>query len=163
RRPAGRRSRAGRSRRTSFPIRKRSAPDPTGKRPLARSSWRSMAAIAVSPPRVVYRLAPNWFALVMGTGIIPNAAMLLPAHRGGGRGVSGGGLGLLAGGGLTLLATGALAQWVAHPERARSPLADPAVAPFYGAPPMALLTVGSGALLAGHRIIGAEAALHVDA
>jgi tellurite resistance protein TehA-like permease len=37
------------------------------------------------------------------------------------------------------------------------------MAPFYGAPPMALLTVGAGALLVGHHLIGMPAALAVDA
>jgi tellurite resistance protein TehA-like permease len=37
------------------------------------------------------------------------------------------------------------------------------MAPFHGAPPMALLTVGAGALLVGHDVIGTAAALHVDA
>ncbi len=34
---------------------------------------------------------------------------------------------------------------------------------FYGAPPMALLTVGAGALLLGPAVIGAHTALVVDA
>jgi len=36
---------------------------------------------------------------------------------------------------------------VRHPERARANLADPTMLVFYGCPPMALLTVGAGALL----------------
>ena len=34
---------------------------------------------------------------------------------------------------------------------------------FYGAPPMALLTVGAGALLLGPCLIGAHAAITIDA
>ena len=34
---------------------------------------------------------------------------------------------------------------------------------FYGAPPMALLTVGAGALLLGLGLIGAHAAIIIDA
>jgi tellurite resistance protein TehA-like permease len=37
------------------------------------------------------------------------------------------------------------------------------MAPFYGAPPMALLTVGAGALLVGRDVIGATSALDVAA
>ncbi|MFK0022689.1 hypothetical protein [Streptomyces sp. NPDC090798] len=40
--------------------------------------------------------------------------------------------------------------------------ADPAAAQFFGAPPVALLTVGAGALVSGRRLIGPEAALGVD-
>jgi C4-dicarboxylate transporter/malic acid transport protein len=40
--------------------------------------------------------------------------------------------------------------------------ADPAVAPFFGAPPMALLTVGAGALLLGRPLLGARVALDAD-
>jgi tellurite resistance protein TehA-like permease len=36
------------------------------------------------------------------------------------------------------------------------------MAPFYGAPPMALLTVGAGALLVGRDIVGLGAAVRVD-
>jgi tellurite resistance protein TehA-like permease len=36
------------------------------------------------------------------------------------------------------------------------------MAPFYGAPPMAMLTVGAGALLIGKQIIGLPAAIRVD-
>jgi hypothetical protein len=34
---------------------------------------------------------------------------------------------------------------------------DPAMAPFYGAPPMAMLTVGAGAVLVGKDLIGLSA------
>jgi tellurite resistance protein TehA-like permease len=36
------------------------------------------------------------------------------------------------------------------------------MAPFYGAPPMAMLTVGAGALLVGRNLIGLPAAIAVD-
>jgi excisionase family DNA binding protein len=36
------------------------------------------------------------------------------------------------------------------------------LAPFYGAPPMAMLTVGAGALLVGKDLIGLSAAVTVD-
>ncbi|MBB2909713.1 tellurite resistance protein TehA-like permease [Streptosporangium becharense] len=40
---------------------------------------------------------------------------------------------------------------------------DPAIAPFLGAPPMALLTVGAGTLVYGRDLIGLPAAVAVDA
>lgn len=36
------------------------------------------------------------------------------------------------------------------------------MAPFYGAPPMALLTVGAGALLVGRDLVGLGAAVRID-
>ncbi|MFF4803404.1 hypothetical protein ACFY1U_34220 [Streptomyces sp. NPDC001351] len=44
----------------------------------------------------------------------------------------------------------------------RSHAADPVMAQFFGAPPMALLTVGAGALLLGKDVIGFDAAVGVD-
>ena len=78
---------------------------------------------AVQAPREVLRdLGPNWFAPVMGTGIMANGAALLPVH--------------------------------VAAVRARRHIHEPAMAPFYGAPPLALLTVGAGALLVGRDIVG---------
>jgi C4-dicarboxylate transporter/malic acid transport protein len=61
---------------------------------------------------------------------------------------------------LLLVATGL--HWLRDPETARRHHHDPATAPFYGAPPMALLTVGAGTLLVGREVIGLGAALRVD-
>ncbi|MGO4431572.1 C4-dicarboxylate ABC transporter, partial [Streptomyces sp. MCAF7] len=58
---------------------------------------------------------------------------------------------------LVLLAVGYLQQ-----RALRLHAGDPVTAQFFGAPPMALLTVGSGALLLGRGLIGLEAALAVD-
>jgi len=89
-------------------------------------------------------MAPNWFASVMGTGIVANAALLLP-HRSEALHDAAFGVWVVA---ATLLA--ALVMTTAL--RGREFLAharNPAMAPFYGAPPMALMTVGAGALLLG--------------
>ena len=48
-----------------------------------------------------------------------------------------------------LLTLATAVHWLRCPEYARRHHHDPAMAPFYGAPPMALLTVGAGALLVG--------------
>ena len=53
-------------------------------------------------------------------------------------------------------------HWLRHPEIARGHHRDPAMAPFYGAPPMAMLTVGAGALLVGRHLIGLPAAVTLD-
>jgi C4-dicarboxylate transporter/malic acid transport protein len=53
-------------------------------------------------------------------------------------------------------------HWLRHAENARRHHRDPAMAPFYGAPPMAILTVGAGALLLGKDLVGLSAAITVD-
>ncbi|MFF7212908.1 TDT family transporter [Streptomyces sp. NPDC008238] len=101
-------------------------------------------------------LGPGWFAAVMGTGIVANAAVTLPRSspwlRDAATVVWAGAALLLA-----LLVAGYLRQ-----RALRTHAADPALAQFLGAPPMALLTVGAGALLLGGRLFGARAALTAD-
>jgi C4-dicarboxylate transporter/malic acid transport protein len=107
-------------------------------------------------------IKPNWFASVMGTGIVANAAVLLPLHDGLLTAVSI--VFWLAAAALLLaLITIGAGHFIWHPDVARSHHHMLTVAPFYGAVSMALLTVGSGALLAGTHVIGAGAALRVDA
>ncbi len=105
---------------------------------------------------------PNWYATVMGTSIVANAAAALPGCPGWLRAAATGvwvvAAALLA----TVLAVRA-AHWARHADRARRHLRDPAVAPFYGCLPMALLSVGAGALAVGPRLLGTRAAVAVDA
>jgi C4-dicarboxylate transporter/malic acid transport protein len=63
---------------------------------------------------------------------------------------------------LVLLAVATGIHWLRYPENARGHHHDPTMAPFYGAPPMALLTVGAGALLVGRGILGLGAAVRID-
>ncbi|AXB49084.1 C4-dicarboxylate ABC transporter [Amycolatopsis albispora] len=98
---------------------------------------------------------PNWFASIMGTGIVATAAATLPLQFPG-------------------LRTAATLVWavaavllvvvcgVALARLRRSYADDPVMAQFWGAPPMALCTVGSGALLLGKDWIGLDAALAID-
>lgn len=96
----------------------------------------------------------------MGTGIVANAAALLPRQASGlhafAVAVWACAVVLLA-----ALIVATIAHWVLHPTNARAHLRNPAMAPFYGAPPMALTTVGAGALLVGHDLIGQPAAVVV--
>ncbi|MFG1928447.1 C4-dicarboxylate ABC transporter [Cryptosporangium sp. NPDC048952] len=100
-------------------------------------------------------VTPNWFAAVMGTGIVAVGAAGLPVQLPG--------LRVLAT--LTWLAAAALLvallvasakQW----RRAATHAADPIMLHFYGAPPMALMTVGGGALVLSGA---APAAVALDA
>jgi C4-dicarboxylate transporter/malic acid transport protein len=117
---------------------------------------------ALERPGDVFRhLGPNWFASVMGTGIVANAAALLPVHVPGLPALALG-MWLLAAAMLVLLTTATGVHWLRHREVARLHHHDPAMAPFYGAPPMALLTVGSGALLVGRSVLGIGCAVTID-
>ena len=53
-------------------------------------------------------------------------------------------------------------HWLRHPTVARSHARNPQMAHFYGAAPMALLTVGAGAILVGRDLIGERAAVDLD-
>jgi C4-dicarboxylate transporter/malic acid transport protein len=107
-------------------------------------------------------LTPNWFASIMGTGIVANAAaslpLVAPALRGAATVIW-----MLAAVLLVGLAAATAAHWMGHPRTARSHHQNPVMAHFYGAPPMAFLTVGAGTLLLGRDVIGLQAAVTVDA
>jgi C4-dicarboxylate transporter/malic acid transport protein len=113
-------------------------------------------------PGDVFRdLGPNWYASIMGTGILANAAALLPVHSAALHAFALG-VWVLAAALLLLLTLATAVHWLVYTETARGHHRDPAMAPFYGAPPMAMLTVGAGALLLGKDLIGASAAITVD-
>jgi hypothetical protein len=101
-----------------------------------------------SPGQVLGNLGPNWFASVMGTGIVATAAATLPI-RVPGLQVFAQAVWVLAGVVLVVLSVAVAAHWVRHPTVARSHAHNPQMAHFYGAAPMALLTVGAGAVLVG--------------
>jgi C4-dicarboxylate transporter/malic acid transport protein len=106
------------------------------------------------------QLGPNWFASVMGTGIVATAAASLPVHLPGLRPAATVVWALAA----TVLVVLIVAE-AGHlrPETFRRYTDDPVLAQFWGAPPMALLTVGAGTLLLGRDWIGEPAAVTVDA
>lgn len=112
------------------------------------------APSATRPP-----LSPSWFAAVMGTGIVANAAVTLPRSLPGLRAAA-----TMVWVGAVLLLVVLAVGCLRDRDRAalRSHAADPVVAQFFGAPPMALLTVGAGALLLGRGVIGFDAALDLD-
>jgi C4-dicarboxylate transporter/malic acid transport protein len=113
------------------------------------------------PGDVFRHLGPNWFTSVMGTGIVANAAALLPVHIAGLHRFAIG-VWVLAATMLIGLTVATVVHWVRHTANARGHHNDPVMAPFYGAPPMAMLTVGAGTLLLGKDLIGLPAAVTVD-
>jgi C4-dicarboxylate transporter/malic acid transport protein len=104
---------------------------------------------------------PNWFASVMGTGIVATAGATLPI-RIPGMHVFSLVVWVVAAVLLVILVIAVTAQWFRHPTVARSHAHNPQMAHFYGAAPMALLTVGSGAILVGKDLIGARLAVDID-
>jgi C4-dicarboxylate transporter/malic acid transport protein len=113
------------------------------------------------PGDVFRELGPNWFAAIMGTGIVANAAAQLPVHP---RGLHVAGLAVwvLAATGLVALTAAWAVHWTRHRDRGRAHLASPVMAQFWGAPAMALMTVGAGTLLLGKDLIGLRAAVDTD-
>ncbi len=94
----------------------------------------------------------------MGTGIVANAGATLPVHV----------PGLLtftrvvwvfAALWLVVLGVVVGGHWLRHPRVARSHARNPQMAHFYGAAPMALLTIATGAMLVGRGLIGERAAV----
>jgi C4-dicarboxylate transporter/malic acid transport protein len=119
------------------------------------------AAVRTTGLRLRY-VGPNWYAAVMGTAIVGNAGAALPGSPGWLRDACTG-VWVLAAGLLCLVLAARAGHWARHPDAARAHLRDPAVAPFYGCLPMALLSVGGGALALGPRVVGERAAVTLDA
>lgn len=113
------------------------------------------------PGQVLENITPNWFASVMGTGIVANAAATLPWQPPGLHTFAVA-VWVLAAVALVALSTAFALHWTRHRGTARAHAAHPVMSQFYGAPPMAMLTVGAGTLLVGHSLIGPGAALAVD-
>ncbi|GEL95496.1 TDT family transporter [Cellulomonas composti] len=105
-------------------------------------------------------LTPNWFAAVMGTGIVATAGAGLPVHVPGLH-TAASVVWLVAATLLVVLVGATVRHWTHHRERARLHHLDPVMAHFYGAPPMALMTVGAGSLVFGPALLGAEASLAI--
>jgi C4-dicarboxylate transporter/malic acid transport protein len=128
---------------------------------VPRRRERSFLRELERPSHAFRNIGPNWFAAVMGTGIVANAAALLPFDWPAAKDAAIGPWALAV---VLLLAISAATavHWVRHPARARAHIRDAAMAPFYGCPPMALLTVGAGTLLVAPPLIGTHAAVVVD-
>ena len=115
--------------------------------------------VLASPVEGRIVLGPNWFASVMGTGIIAVAGATLPLDLP---------LGalttfawLLASVVLVVLVILIPLHWVRSPGTFRALTEDPVAIQFFGAPPMALMTVGTATLLVGREYLG-DAAITID-
>lgn len=115
-----------------------------------------------SPPSATPEYGPNWFTAVMGTGVIAVAVAGLPFPIPGGHGVAVT-FWLAAAGLLVAVYVAAVRRWHADRTIWTRHLDDPVLAHFYGAPPMAVLTVGAATMVAGPGVIGSDAATGVGA
>jgi tellurite resistance protein TehA-like permease len=87
----------------------------------------------------------------MGTGIVANAGALLPVRVTGLHAAARAVWTLAALLLIALTATWAV-HWIRHRDRALAHAADPVMSHFWGAPAMALMTVGAGARVV-HRVL----------
>ncbi|QII04228.1 TDT family transporter [Rhodococcoides fascians A25f] len=106
--------------------------------------------------RTFEHITPNWFAAVMGTGIVATAAATLPVqfpalH------IFAVAVWVCATAALVVIGTAFALHWIGHRDRAVEYARHPVMVQFYGAPPMALLTVGAGAGLLGADVLGPSA------
>jgi C4-dicarboxylate transporter/malic acid transport protein len=128
-----------------------------------RSHLRSFGILKdLERPGDVFRdIGPNWFASVMGTGIVAITAATLP-FRVPGLHAFALAVWVLAAAALVALSAAWAVHWTKHTERALAHADNPVMAQFWGAPAMALLTVGAGTLLVGRDWTGAAAAVDID-
>ncbi len=120
--------------------------------------WSDCGNMVTSGPKDAPHLGPNWFASVMGTGIVATAGATLPV-RIPGLHVFALAVWVFAAVLLVVLIVAVTIQWARHPTVARSHVRNPQMTHFYGAAPMALMTVGAGALLIGRDLIGERIAV----
>ncbi|MCL1060225.1 TDT family transporter [Shewanella gelidimarina] len=105
-------------------------------------------------------IGPNWFASVMGTGIIANALANLPFI---GKSLTNVGIAiwLLAFLMLIVMVLLKILQAIVKPHILKRQLNDPIMAQFFGAPPMALLTVAGGTILYGNHLFSEPTTLTI--
>lgn len=105
---------------------------------------------------------PNWYAATMGTGIIAVVLPGLPVHVPAASQVS-----LVAWLAASLLLVATAVVMLQRIRRERSLLRrhydDPVMSHFYGAPAMALITVGTGAATVGQDVLAARTAIALGA
>ncbi|MGW8430586.1 TDT family transporter [Curtobacterium citreum] len=113
------------------------------------------------PGLIVSNLTPNWFASIMGTGIVAVAAASLPLQFPGLR-TAATVVWAIAAVLLVALTIATVLHWIRYRSTAAKHHLHPVISHFYGAPPMAFLTVGAGTILLGKDWIGLPAAVTID-
>jgi C4-dicarboxylate transporter/malic acid transport protein len=113
------------------------------------------------PGDFVRDLGPNWYAAIMGTGIVAIGGADLP-FRVPGLHMFATVVWAFAAAALLALTAAWAVRWIRYPERVRAEAGNPVMAHFWGAPAMALMTVGTGTLILGRSLIGLAAAVDAD-
>ena len=129
--------------------------------PASGTTGRRLLRDLPDPGQAFAHITPNWFASVMGTGIVATAAATLPVQFPGLR-VAATLVWAVAALLLVWLTVATVVHWRRHRETAAGHHLNPVMAHFYGAPPMALMTVGAGTLLLGTDVVGSTAAVAID-
>ncbi|MEI2716256.1 MAG: TDT family transporter [Candidatus Nanopelagicales bacterium] len=124
------------------------------------SAFERWAGLLSSPIEGRVVLGPNWFASVMGTGVIAVASATLPVEWPV-LTVFGTVAWVLASLLLIALLIVVPVHWLRDREVLKGIANDPIAIQFFGAPPMALLTVGTATLLVGSRYLG-DTAVTID-
>lgn len=112
------------------------------------------------PGMALANMGPNWFASVMGTGIVAVAGATLPVSFPLQRAFATA-VWILACLMLALLSAAWAVHWLRFRDRARNHIYDPVQSQFLGAPPMAVMVVGIGAVYLGPGVIGQTASLRL--
>ncbi|MFF0050831.1 TDT family transporter [Streptomyces sp. NPDC005498] len=134
---------------------------PLGDRRVRQPATHRLLCDLDRPADLFRNLGPNWYASVMGTGIVANVAAVIPFRVPGLR-VFGTVVWALASALLVALSAAWAVHWTRHRDVARSHAHNPVMAHFWGAPAMALMTVGAGTLTLGKDWIGDSAAVRAD-
>ncbi|MDL9936202.1 TDT family transporter [Gordonia sp. ABSL1-1] len=129
--------------------------DPTT---MARSARPGGGAV---PSSRLAHVPPNWFAAVMGTGVVAIACHGLMLRTTSVLAAVAEVFWLLTCVLFAVVVAATLAHWVRHPALARAHHRHAVTAHFYGAVPMAVLTVGTATMVAGMPVIGERWALRV--
>ncbi|HEY0473756.1 MAG TPA: TDT family transporter [Kribbella sp.] len=134
---------------------------PTDRRQLSRPPQTRLFRDLTSPSQIFSNLTPNWYASIMGTGVVAVAAESLPWQP---TGLHPAAVAVWALSAFLLVAltVATVTHWVRYPGAARRHLLNPVTGQFYGAPPMAMLTVGAATILVGRDVLGLHAAVEVD-
>ncbi|MFP5021006.1 TDT family transporter [Pseudonocardia phyllosphaerae] len=110
------------------------------------------------PSQAFSGIGPNWYASVMGTGIVGVAAAALPVQVPGLH-TAGVAVWLLAAFLLVALTAAWTVHWVRHTGTARGYAHNPVMAQFWGAVAMGVMTVGAGSVTFGEPLVGHAVAL----
>jgi C4-dicarboxylate transporter/malic acid transport protein len=114
--------------------------------------------VLASPIEGQVIVGPNWFASVMGTGIVAVAGATLPVSV---PAILTTAAWLLAVILLVALLIFMPLNWRRYPDNFGAIANDPIAIQFFGAPPMAFMTVASATILVGQKYLGADLAVNI--